>query len=185
MCVFVVFFGAQCVQLPLPDDMVASTFAVLLLFDFNTEEFDYALNLEKKIIMKWALITKPAGKHAGWNGINPQFNLLSHFPNMSQEAELEIGSPTEPCYRHHIAPKHSGFVLKMFQHVWTLNTCTHTHTPGVRGKHCGVFKMDALVPADETIPLKHFSLKVPSTSCVLTQFRLQASVKITTRAFFS
>lgn len=52
MCVFVVFFGAQCVQLPLPDDMVASTFAVLLLFDFNTEEFDYALNLEKKIIMK-------------------------------------------------------------------------------------------------------------------------------------
>lgn len=117
MCVFVVFFGAQCVQLPLPDDMVASTFAVLLLFDFNTEEFDYALNLEKKIIMKWALITKPAGKHAGWNGINPHFNLLSHFPNMSQEAELEMGSPTEPCYRHHIAPKHSGFVLKMFQHV--------------------------------------------------------------------
>lgn len=51
-CVFVVFFGAQCVQLPLPNDMVASTFAVLLLFDFNTEEFDYALNSKKKIIMK-------------------------------------------------------------------------------------------------------------------------------------
>lgn len=29
------------------------------------------------------------------NSINPQFNLLSHFPNIGQEVELEIGSPTK------------------------------------------------------------------------------------------
>lgn len=50
---FVLFLGVQCVQLPLSDDMVASTFAVLIFFfDFNTEEFDYASSLKKKIIMK-------------------------------------------------------------------------------------------------------------------------------------
>lgn len=29
------------------------------------------------------------------NGINTQFNLLSHLPNMGQEVKLEIGSPTK------------------------------------------------------------------------------------------
>lgn len=29
------------------------------------------------------------------NGINPQFNLLSHLPNMGRQVELEIGSPTK------------------------------------------------------------------------------------------
>lgn len=41
------------------------------------------------------------------NGINPQFNFLSHLPNMGQQVELEIGSLTKhQRVLHHLWPEH-------------------------------------------------------------------------------